>query len=202
MQWIDEPVVLSLPTGRVRLEPMRPSHVRAIFDARGDAETWRYMPAEVRTLDDADTLVERALAAKAAGTEYPFVIVDKTSNRVVGSTRYLDISPLHRSVEIGWTWIEPAARRTSINTECKMLLLAHAFESLGCVRVQIKTDARNAVSQRAIERLGCVREGLLRRHRILPDGFIRDTVYYSIIAEEWSSARSRLADMLGHVPKS
>lgn len=199
-QWITEPLVLEHDGGRVSLQPMHASHACALYDARGDESTWRYMPAAIRSPQDADRLVEEALASKAAGSSFPFVVVDRYRNRIVGSTRFLDLAPEHRSLEIGYTWIEPAARRTSINTECKLLLLEHAFETLGCVRVQIKTDTRNEVSRRAIERIGFVKEGILRKHRVLPDGFVRDSVYYSLVREEWDSTKARLEEYLARVP--
>ncbi|HUX13561.1 MAG TPA: GNAT family protein [Spirochaetia bacterium] len=192
MKWIEDPLILERREGRVSLRPLRPSHVTELFAARGDADTWRYLTDTIDSLEEMDRLVERALASKMSGLEYPFVVFDRLRDCVVGSTRYLDLSPVNRSLEIGWTWIEPSARRSSVNTECKFLLLEHAFESLGCVRVQIKTDARNARSRTAIERIGFTHEGILRKHRILPDGFVRDSVYYSMIAEEWPQAKLRL----------
>ncbi len=121
-----------------------------------------------------------------------FAVVERASGSVIGSTSYLDIDPPNRCVEIGATWYAPAHRGTRTNPECKLLLLAHAFERLGCVRVTLKCDARNVHSQRAIAKLGAQREGLLRRHRIQPDGYVRDTVYFSVIAEEWPTVRQGL----------
>ncbi len=155
------------------------------------------MPARMNTLADMERFVADALKQKAAGHEIPFVIEDTENNRLVGSTRYCDIQPAHRNLEIGWTWLTPDVWRTRVNTECKFLLLRHAFETLGAVRVCLKTDNRNVRSQQAIERLGGVREGVLRRHRILPDGFIRDSVYFSIVDAEWPAVKDRL-EMLLH----
>ncbi|HRJ48186.1 MAG TPA: GNAT family protein, partial [Opitutaceae bacterium] len=121
-----------------------------------------------------------------------FAVIRRADGRAVGSTSYLDIAPEHRRIEIGWTWLGAEARRTAINTECKYLLLRHAFETLGCGRVQLKTDARNLRSQAAIERIGAKREGVLRRHLVMPDGFVRDTVMFSILAEEWPAVKARL----------
>ncbi len=199
-QWVADPLVLERDGGRVTLRPMRASDSHAIFEARGDDATWRYMPTAVRSEADADRLVEEALAAKAAGSSYPFVIVDRSQSRVVGSTRYLDLAPAHRSLEIGYTWIEPSVRRSSVNTECKLLLLEHAFEELDCIRVQIKTDARNELSRRAIKCIGFVKEGILRSHRILADGFVRDSVYYSLIREEWEKTKALLEVYLSRIP--
>ncbi|MFC4770005.1 GNAT family N-acetyltransferase [Effusibacillus consociatus] len=170
-----KPVVLI--GGRAELVPMEHSHVEGLFEAAGSEEIWDYMPMRVERLDDMKKLVETALLARAKGSEFPFVIIDQENDEIVGSTRFLDISIPNRNLEIGWTWLNPKVWRTRINTECKFLLLKHCFENLQTVRVQIKTDARNIRSQRAIERLGAVKEGVLRRHRILHDGFIRDTVY-------------------------
>ena len=121
-----------------------------------------------------------------------FTIIDKETNRPVGSTRYMDITLPNRGLEIGWTWLTPSVWRTRMNTECKYLLLKHGFEELNLLRIQLKTDSRNLRSQRAMERLGAVREGVLRRHRLLSDGYQRDTVYYSILAEEWAGVKARL----------
>ena len=141
-------------------------------------------------------MIEQALEVAAGGTQLPFAIVHRGSGKGVGSTRYLDIRRSDRGLEIGWTWIGTDYQRTVINTECKYLLLRHAFEDLGAVRVQMKTDLRNVRSQRAIERLGAVREGVLRKHIVLWDGFIRDTVYYSVIHEEWPEVKRRLEGLL------
>ncbi len=185
-----QPVVLT--GARAQLIPMDPSHVGALYEAGRSPEIWPYMPMSVHRADDMQRLVREALVARQRGTEFPFVIVDQERTRVVGSTRFLEITPAHRGIEIGWTWLSPEVWRTSINTECKCLLLRHCFEVLGAIRVQLKTDGRNVRSQTAIERLGAVREGVLRHHRIMPDGYLRDSVYYSILAEEWPAVRTRL----------
>lgn len=190
-----QPVIL---TGALaKLIPMDQSHVEALFEAGRSPEIWPYMPMSVRTADDMQRLVREALHARERGTEFPFVIVDQARARVVGSTRFLEITPAHRGIEIGWTWLSPEVWRTSINTECKYLLLRHCFEALGAIRVQLKTDARNVRSQTAIERIGAVREGVLRHHRIMPDGYLRDSVYYSILVDEWPVVRTRLDGYLG-----
>jgi N-acetyltransferase len=190
-----QPVVLT--GARAKLIPMDQSHVGALYEAGRSPEIWPYMPMSVKTAEDMRCLVREALQAQERGTEFPFVIVDQERTRVVGSTRFLEITPAHRGIEIGWTWLSPVVWRTSINTECKYLLLRHCFEVLGAIRVQLKTDARNIRSQTAIERLGAVREGVLRHHRIMPDGYLRDSVYYSILAEEWPGVRTRLDGHLG-----
>ena len=170
----------------VRLEPLGPEHAADLLAAGGDDETWLYMPRPaLKTLEEALDMVREAVIAARAGTEVPFAIVDRASGRAAGSTRFLDLQREHRGLEIGWTWLGPAWRRTAVNTECKQLLLRHAFEDLGAYRVTLKTDARNIRSQRSIERIGGVREGVLRRHRVCWDGFVRDTVYYGILDSEW-----------------
>jgi RimJ/RimL family protein N-acetyltransferase len=190
-----EPVVL---TGdHVVLTPLALTHARDLALAGRDDETWIYMPRPaLRSVEDAESMIRQALAETRSGNEIAFAIVDKGSGAAAGSTRYLTIEREHRSIEIGWTWIGPAWRRTPINTECKLLLLRHAFEALGAHRVTFKTDARNLRSQRAIERIGGVREGVLRWHRICWDGSLRDSVYYGIIAPEWPGVRLRLEEML------
>jgi RimJ/RimL family protein N-acetyltransferase len=185
------PVVLS---GRhARLEPLSQAHAQDLCAAGGESAQWAYLPrGELRSVEDARAWIADALEAQAAGRELAFAIVSLASGRAVGSTRFLDIRREHRGLEIGWTWLSPAVQRTAVNTECKRLLLAHAFETLGALRVQLKTDARNERSQRAIERLGAVREGVLRSHQVVRDGFVRDTVMYSVIAAEWPAVRARL----------
>ena len=196
-----EPVVL---TGdHVVLTPLALTHASDLAQAGRDDDTWLYMPRPaLRSVEDAESMIRQALAESAPGHEIAFAIVDKASGTAAGSTRYLTIEREHRSIEIGWTWIGPAWRRTPVNTECKLLLLRHAFEALKAHRVTFKTDARNLRSQRAIERIGGVREGVLRWHRICWDGSLRDSVYYGIIAPEWPDVRRRLEQMLnGDTPR-
>lgn len=191
------PVVLS--EFSVRLEPLASGHAADLFVAAAqDPETWRYMPvsgfADVAAVE---RWIDEAAERRAAGGEIAFAIVDALAGRAVGSTRYLDIRREHRGLEIGYTWLSPTVRRTAMNTICKYLLLCHAFDSLGAIRVQLKTDSRNAVSQTAIDRLGAVREGMLRNHMICWDGSLRDSVYYAIIRADWPAIRARLASMCG-----
>jgi RimJ/RimL family protein N-acetyltransferase len=140
--------------------------------------------------------VDSALAEWQSGKSLPFVIEDRETGRIAGSTRLLDFDAANRGVEIGFTWLNPDVWRTRINTECKYLLLRHCFETIQVIRVQLKTDARNVQSQEAIERIGGVREGVLRHHRIMPDGYLRDSAYFSILAEEWPSVKARLERFL------
>lgn len=184
---------------RARIQPMEERHAEALFEAGRDPSIWTYMPMSIRSPEQMRELVRQALAAKKDGSEFPYVIVDRESGEVVGSTRFLAISRPNRSLEIGWTWLSPAVWRTSVNTECKFLLLRHAFETLGAIRVQIKTDRRNLRSQQAIERLGATKEGVLRKHVILHDGYVRDSVFYAILDEEWAAVKSGLELKLASV---
>ncbi|HZS88031.1 MAG TPA: GNAT family protein [Chloroflexota bacterium] len=176
----------------VRLEPLQRQHVDALAAISGDEEIWRYISMPLATHSDVATFVERALATAERGDEIPFVIIEKVTGTIVGSTRFMDIRREHRAVEIGSTWLGRAWWRTAINSESKYLLLRHLFDDVGCLRVSLKTDARNLRSQRAIERLGAVREGVLRKHMIVQNGYSRDTVYYSIIDTEWPAIRSTM----------
>ncbi len=193
-----DPKPVTLEGTHARLEPLEQRHAPDLFAVGQDEAIWRYMPRPAfRTLEDAREMIAAAQEQAATGTQLPFAIIARTTGQAVGSTRYLDIRPKDRGIEIGWTWLGVAFQRTPINTECKYLLFQHAFEMLGAVRVQLKTDLRNEQSQRAVERLGAVREGVLRKHMILWNGFIRDTVYYSVVATEWPSVRRRLESLLG-----
>lgn len=192
-----DPRPLVLTGTHVIVAPLAPAHASDLADAGRDEATWLYMPRPaLRSVEDAASMIRQALVETDAGNEVAFAIVERASGRAVGSTRYLDLQRPHRALEIGWTWIGAAWQRTAINTECKLLLLAHAFEALGAHRVTLKTDARNVRSQRAIERIGGVREGVLRRHRVCWDGAVRDTVYYGILDDEWPQVKSRLEGFL------
>jgi RimJ/RimL family protein N-acetyltransferase len=181
----------------VRLEPLQLRHAADLAVAGEEPGIWSYLPCgPVLGLAAMQCWIADRLAQDAAGGSVAFAVVARASGRAVGSTSYLDISRGDRRLEIGATWLGREARRTRINTECKLLLLRHAFEQLGAGRVQLKTDARNVRSQAAIERLGAQREGVLRAHMVLWDGFVRDTVMYSIIAAEWPAVQARLEAML------
>lgn len=192
---------ISLEGARVRLVPLRAAHSDALWEtieAQGDAmrEVWRYFPVEISTREAMHDWINEAQTEESAGVSLPFAIYDRELHAFVGSTRFMDYTPAHRAVEIGATWLCPQVWRTPVNTECKLLLFRHAFETLELIRVFFKTDARNQRSQRAIERLGAQREGTLRAHRILPDGFVRDSVYYSVLAREWPGVEARLQTFL------
>lgn len=182
-------------TGRfVRLDPIAERHRDDLLAAAAeDPATFAYMSSDLWV----GAAAWPAYLADALRPEYvAWATVDAVTGRAVGSTRFGDIAPEHGRVEIGWTWIAPSHQRGAANTEAKMLQLSYAFDELGATRVALKTDGRNLRSQAAIERLGAIREGALRRHTRMPDGFIRDTVYYSILADEWPPLRARLEERL------
>ncbi|MFJ2276288.1 GNAT family N-acetyltransferase [Streptomyces sp. NPDC087866] len=185
------PLPVTLTGRHVRVEPLAPAHLDDLFAAGGnDDDVWRWLGTPTpRTPQE----LEARLAALLADPSYlPFAVVDLASGRAVGWTTYMDVDVKNERLEIGWTWYGRAYWRTAVNTETKLLLLTHAFEELGMGRVQLKTDHLNERSQAAIARLGARREGVLRRHRRRPDGSWRDTVYFSLLAQEWPEAKGRL----------
>ncbi len=183
----------------VRLEPMTEAHAPALARVGLDDEIWRLMLyGEMHSEADILAWVRDILSRQAQGTDLAFVVMHQADECAAGATRYMAIQPRNRSLEIGGTWYGRAYRGTLVNTECKYLLLKHAFERLGCIRVQFKTDLRNERSQRALERLGAVREGVLRDHMITPDGYRRSSVYYSILDQEWPAVKARLEARLGY----
>ena len=185
-------------TGRtVRLEPLAEAHVPDLALAGQDEDIWRHMLyGNIQTEDQMRSWVQDLLSRQARGADLPFAVIHLETACAIGATRYMEIRPKDLALEIGGTWYAPAYQRTAVNTECKYLLLRHAFEEWGCVRVQFKTDLLNERSQRAIERLGAVREGVLRNHMITPEGRLRDSVYYSILDTEWPAVKSRLEEFL------
>jgi RimJ/RimL family protein N-acetyltransferase len=194
---------MTLAGNVVRLEPLGKKHISDLYLASQDQDIWTYMPVNPsRSPEVLTAWVEAALAAQAEGSQLPFAIIDAGAGRAIGSTRYLNISGKDYGLEIGWTWLAPEARRTAVNTECKYLLLRHAFESLGAIRVQFKTDSRNERSRRAILRLGAVQEGVLRKHMVLESGYQRDSVVFSIISAEWPVVKTSLETKLGTAPSA
>ncbi len=189
------PVVLE--GKHVRLEPLTLGHAEDLTRAGADTGLWRYLPiAPPTSLAENESWIQQALNDAEGGGQIPFAIVAREGGRAIGSTRYLDIQRENNALEIGWTWIGRPWQRTAVNTECKFLLLRHAFEALGAVRVQLKTDGRNEQSQKAIARIGARREGVLRINRRLWDGFIRDTVVFSILDCEWSEVKAGLEERM------
>ena len=194
---------LTLTGTLVRLEPPAERHLADLLAASRYDEIWEYLPfGPYRTIDEWRAAIQRWREQAEQGSSTSFVIVRRSDERAVGMTAYLDIQPKNRALEIGGTWLTPEVQRTAINTECKYLLLRHAFETLGCVRVQLKTDVRNVRSQRAIERLGAVKEGVLRKQMLTRGGYQRDTVMYSIVDSEWYAVKERLEGFLKHSEQS
>jgi N-acetyltransferase len=183
----------------VRLEPMRREHEPLFWAAfQGTLEeVFRWYPWSMRTLDDFTFYVDRVLADQDKGFSVNFTMVVRESGEIVGSTRFMNIDAANRHVEIGGTWIVPAWQRTGVNTEAKYLMLRHAFESWGCLRVELKTDALNQQSRTAILRLGAKEEGTFRKHMLTWDGRVRDSVYFSIVDTEWPEIKLRLEKRLG-----
>lgn len=182
----------------VRLEPVRLDHAAQFWQVAKDHldDIFRWVPYRMRTREDFDGLVANASAEQERGESVAFATVEKSSGRVIGSTRFMNIDRANRRVEIGSTWIAPPWQRTAVNTEAKYLMLRHAFDVWGCVRVELKTDALNEKSRNAILRIGAREEGTLRRHLITHTGRVRDTVYFSILDSEWPDAKSRLQSYL------
>ncbi|HEU0076683.1 MAG TPA: GNAT family protein [Longimicrobiaceae bacterium] len=183
---------VTLAGRHVRLEPLSPEHVPALSEVGIDPELWRWTLANIRTPEDMRAYVDAALRERDAGHALPFATVDAASGRVVGSTRFTGVSLADGRVEIGWTWLARPWQRTPANTEAKYLMLRHAFEALGCVRVELKTDALNERSRAAILRVGATQEGILRKHMRSQEGRMRDTVYFSILDDEWPAVRAGL----------
>jgi N-acetyltransferase len=189
-EMIVEPVTLE---GRhARLEPLTKAHLAGLAEVGLDEELWRWIPTAVRTREDMAAYIDTALDEQWRGVSLPFAILEKATGRAIGSTRYGNIDRTHHRVEIGWTWVAREWQRTAINTEAKYLLLKHAFEFLGCMRVELKTDSLNEKSRAAILRIGAKEEGIFRNHMITASGRIRHSAYYSIIDSEWPAVKARL----------
>lgn len=189
------PLPVTLTGRHVRLEPLTMEHLGDLFAAGGgDDEVWRWQGGPTpHTQDELGSKLGELLEAAEHGTYIPFAVIHRGTGRAVGWTTFMDVDAENERLEIGWTWYGRASWRTAVNTEAKLLLLTHAFEELGMGRVQLKTDHMNQRSQAAIARLGARREGVLRRHRRRPDGTWRDTVYFSLLTEEWPAAKARLS---------
>ena len=181
-----------LEGSHVRLEPLAKAHLAGLAQVGLEEELWRWIPTPVGTREEMAAYIETALREQEHGASLPFAIVEKTTGRTIGSTRYGNIDRTHHRLEIGWTWVARERQRTAINTEAKYLLLKHAFETLGCMRVELKTDSLNERSRAAILRIGAREEGIFRNHVITASGRIRHTVYFSIIDSEWPAVKARL----------
>jgi RimJ/RimL family protein N-acetyltransferase len=185
-----DPVILD---GKyVRLEPLSLAHHTGLCAVGLEAGIWRWMPQLIATPADMRAFIEAATKAQAEGAALPFATVEKASGKPVGSTRFFNFDRAHRRTEIGWTWIAPPWQRTAVNTEAKYLMLRHAFETWGCIRVEFKTDSLNERSRAAILRLGAKEEGTFRNHMIMPNGRIRHSVYYSITEADWQEVKAGL----------
>lgn len=180
-----------------KLRLMNMKDVEGLYDlVQRNPGLWTYMVRKMDSVEDMEKLVAEALNNLDKGIEFPFVVIDKVNNDIIGSTRLYDISFSRKTVELGSTFYDKSVQRTSINTECKYLLLKYAFEELGMIRVQIKTDAKNLGAQIAIERIGGTKEGILRNERLLYNGRVRDAVLYSITNNEWDTVKSKLEELL------
>jgi RimJ/RimL family protein N-acetyltransferase len=187
---------VTLEGQHTRLEPLTLAHQEALIVAADDGELWNSIVTIVPTRETIAEYIEEALTGQAQGSELPFVIIQKATGRIVGTTRFYCIQPHQRNAAIGYTWVSRSAQRTAVNTEAKLLLLTHAFEHWDCVRIEFITDVLNEQSRAAILRLGARQEGILRKHIIMPNGRIRDSVCFSIIAEEWPEVKARLVAKL------
>jgi RimJ/RimL family protein N-acetyltransferase len=188
------PVVLE---GRhVRLEPLAKEHLAGLARVGLDEELWRWIPVPVRTVEEMGAYIETALEEQKRGVSLPFALIEKTTGRAIGSTRYGNIDRTHHRVEIGWTWVAREWQRSAVNTEAKYLLLRHAFETLGCIRVELKTDSLNEKSRAAILRIGAQEEGIFRNHMITTSGRLRHSVYFSIVDSEWNAVKARIESLL------
>lgn len=180
----------------VRLVPMERSHLFALADVGLDPSLWALIPTPVSDLDGMRRWLESAMEQQASGTALPFVTIEKATGKIVGSSRFGAWVPEHRRVEIGWTWVAPPWQRTAVNTEAKFLMFRHAFETLGCQRVELKTDVLNMRSRAAMLRLGAKEEGVFRKHMITEQGRVRDSIYFSVTDDEWPAVKQRLSGML------
>ena len=180
----------------VRLEPMRREHLPGLTAAGAYEDLWKWTRDFAHTPESMSAYVEQALADAVAGRAIPFVTIDRASGTVIGSTRFANIDPHNRHVEIGWTWITPSFQRTHVNTEAKYLMLCHAFEKWGCARVELKTDVLNERSRKAMLRMGAKEEGTLRKHVLAYNNRWRDTIYYSVLDTEWPEVKGFLLHSL------
>lgn len=192
-----DPQPITLTGRHIRLEPIGPQHAEDLYRVGRDEAIWRYLTTPpFSSLDDAQNWVKMCVDRMATGLRVQFAVVLPEEGKAIGSTGYLDIDRPNRTLEVGMTWYGVDYQRTFVNTECKYLLLRHAFEDQAARRVCIKTDVNNTRSRRAIERIGGVQEGVLRKHRINRDGSNRDSVYYSVIDEEWPRVKENLEKMM------
>ena len=195
-------IPITLEGSVVRLEPIRNDHAELFWEAAKESldDIFQWIPYRMKSSEDFQLVVDKAFAEQQRGESVVFAIVERSSGRVIGSTRFMNIDRANRRVEIGSTWIAPAWQRSAVNTEAKFLMLRHAFEVWKCFRVELKTDALNQKSRNAILRIGAKEEGTLRRHVITWTGRVRDSVYFSILDTEWPDIRARLQARLAIIP--
>ena len=191
---------VTLEREAVRLVPLCREHIPALWEAAKNdvADIFRWIPYRVQDYADLEQMVLKALDEQNRGVSLPFATIERSSGTVIGSTRFMNIDVPNRRVEIGSTWIAPPWQRTAINTEAKYLMLSHAFDQWGCIRVELKTDVLNQKSRNAILRIGAKEEGTLRHHMVTHSGRLRDTVYFSILKFEWPHVRCRIAEKISH----
>ncbi len=197
MPWL-EPITLR--GAHARLEPLSPDHADGLVDAVKDGELWKLWYTFIPRPEDMRKEIDRRLGLQAAGSMLPFTVFD-ASGTILGMTTYMNVDALNRRVEIGSTWYAKRVQRSAVNTQCKLLLLTHAFETLDCIAVEFRTHFFNHQSRRGIERLGAKLDGVLRSHQIAPNGTLRDTVVYSIIASEWPTVKAHLTYQLNEKPR-
>jgi RimJ/RimL family protein N-acetyltransferase len=188
--------MLTLEGTHVRLEPLTLDHLDALCEVGLDDDLWRFFPKPVHSREDMQDYMQTALQWQADGTAIPFVTIERSTQRVVGSTRFMNIDRPNRHVEIGATWVARPWQRTAVNTEAKYLMLRHAFEQLGCIRVELKTDELNQRSRNAILRIGAKQEGIFRNHIVCEGGRLRNSVWFSIIDSEWPGVKASLEEKL------
>jgi RimJ/RimL family protein N-acetyltransferase len=192
--WDD--LATTLTGERVVLEPVRAEHANRLRVAAADARVSTWLPLKLHEPQGFDAWLADAIEARAARRDVAFATVARADGRMLGSTRFMELRPEHRSVEIGWTWLAPEAWRTGANVEAKLLMLRQAFEVAGCIRVELKTDARNERSRHAMAALPARFEGVHRQHRVLPDGTLRDSAWFSVIDRDWRDVRANLVRRL------
>lgn len=190
-KWLHE---IKLGGKNVELQPLNYSHRNALIDAAADGELWNLWFTSVPSSTSIDAYLKAAFDEQHRGEGLPFVVIDKESGKIIGSTRFCNADAVHRRLEIGYTWYAKSFQRTGINTECKLLLLRHAFETLNCIAVEFRTHWHNHRSRTAILRLGAKQDGVLRNHRISEGGIVRDTVVFSIINQEWPAVKLALTN--------
>ncbi|MFO1468258.1 MAG: GNAT family protein [Steroidobacteraceae bacterium] len=187
--WL-EPVTLR--SAIVDLVPLSPGHAAALGEAVRDGELWKLWYTQVPSPDDMPREIQRRLDLQARGSMLPFAVIENATGAAAGMTTYMNVDAVNRRVEIGSTWYRQRVQRTALNTQCKLLLLEHAFDTLGCIAVEFRTHILNHASRRGIERLGARLDGILRHHMMMPNGTLRDTCVYSITAPEWPAVRTHL----------